>query len=103
MLTASPLRRDIPAQGTLPCRPPYCLWHTLLLPKWDPIFVWCSAEAIICANQREYYAAINTSNNVGESTAFIAFMLSAIKASLIEVVDVSDEMSDGVREKAVIR
>ena len=34
---------------------------------------------------------------------FIAFMLSAIKASLIESINGSDEMSDGVRDKAAIR
>ncbi len=79
------------------------LWHTLLLSKWNPTFAWLPVESIIYANQREYYAAINTSNDAGESMVFIAFMLSAIKASLIESINGSDEMSDGVRDKAAIR
>ena len=38
---------------------------------------------MIHANQRAYYDAINTSNT-GSSTVFIEFMLSIIKASLID-------------------
>ncbi len=79
------------------------LWHTLLLSKWNPTFAWLPVESIIHDRQEEYYAAINTSNAAGESTVFIAFMLSAIKASLIEAIDVSDEMSDGTMDKTAIR
>ena len=51
----------------------------------------------------EYCEAINASNDAGESTVFIEFMLSAIKASLIEAISTSDEMSDGKSDKATIR
>lgn len=79
------------------------LWHTLLLSKWNPAFAWLPVESIIHANQEDYYAAINTSNEAGESTVFIEFMLLAIKASLMEAVDMSDEMSDGMVDKTAIR
>ena len=79
------------------------LWHTLLLSKWNPAFAWLPVESIIHANQQNYYDAINASNDAGESTVFIEFMLSAIKASLIEAIDMSDETSDGVMDKATIR
>lgn len=79
------------------------LWHTLLLAKWNPIFAWLSVESMIYARQPEYYAAINTSNNAGESTVFIEFMLSTIKASLIDAIHMSDEMRDGSMDKATIR
>ena len=79
------------------------LWHTLLLSKWNPAFAWLPVESIIHANQQEYYAAINASNDAGESTVFIEFMLSAIKASLTEAITASDEMSDAVSDKARIR
>lgn len=59
------------------------LWHTLLLSKWNPAFAWLPVESIIHDRQQEYYEAINASNNAGESTVFIEFMLSAIKASLM--------------------
>ena len=79
------------------------LWHTLLLSKWNPVFAWLPVESIIHAHQKEYYAAINASNAAGESTVFIEFMLSAIKASLIDVLNTSDEMSDGPMDKATLR
>lgn len=65
------------------------LWHTLLLTQWKPIFAWLPMESIIHDRQEEYYDAINLSNFEGESTAFIAFMLSAIKAALMEAVQTS--------------
>lgn len=43
------------------------LWHTLLLFKWNPAFAWFPIEPIIHDCQQEYYAAINTSNDTGES------------------------------------
>lgn len=57
-------------------------------------------ESIIHDRQQEHYTAINASNDVGESTVFIEFMLSAIKSSLLEVISTSDEMSDGKMDKA---
>ena len=79
------------------------LWHTLLLSKWNPAFAWLPVESIIHDRQQEYYDAINASNDAGESTVFIEFMLSAIKASLMDAIDASDEMSDGKVDKATLR
>lgn len=79
------------------------LWHTLLLSKWNSAFAWLPVESMIHARQPEYYAAINASNASGESTAFIEFMLSTIKASLIDAINASVEMSDGSLDKATIR
>ena len=79
------------------------LWHALLLSKWNPIFAWLPVESIVHDHQQEYYEAINTSNAAVSSTAFIEFMLSAIKASLMEVVYLSDGMSDAPKDKAVER
>ena len=79
------------------------LWHTLLLSKWNPAFAWLPVESIIHDHQQEHYAAINASNDAGESTVFIEFMLSAIKASLMDAINASDEMSDGQMDKATMR
>ena len=65
------------------------LWHTLLLTQWKPMFAWLPVASIIHDRQDEYYAAINRSNYEGESTAFIMFMLSAIKEALTEAVQTS--------------
>ena len=79
------------------------LWHTLLLSKWNPAFAWLSVESMIHNRQQEYYDAINASNDAGESTVFVEFMLSTIKASLIDAINSSDGMSDGKLDKAVMR
>ena len=79
------------------------LWHTLLLSKWNPVFAWLPVESMIHAHQKEYYAAINASSAAGESTVFIEFMLSTIKASLIDAISASDEMSDEPMDKATLR
>ena len=79
------------------------LWHTLLLSKWNPVFAWLPVESIIHNRQQEYYDAINTSNDSGESTIFIEFMLSAIKASLKEAISTSDETRDEKMDKAALR
>lgn len=63
------------------------LWHTLLLSKWNPLFAWIPVESIIHDRQDEYYQAINESNDKGDSTVFIEFMLSAIKDALLETTD----------------
>lgn len=75
------------------------LWHTLLLSKWNPASAWLLVESIIHDRQPEYYAAINIFNNAEESTVFIEFMLSAIKAALMDAVNTSD----GKVDKATLR
>jgi len=79
------------------------LWHTLLLSKWNPIFAWLPVESIIHNRQQEYYDAINRSNDAADGTVFIEFMLSAIKASLTEAVETSDDMSDAPVSKEAAR
>lgn len=79
------------------------LWHTLLLSKWNPAVAWFPIKSIIHDRQQEYYDAINASNDAGESTVFVEFMLSAIKASLMDAISASDEMSDGKMDKATLR
>ena len=79
------------------------LWHTLLLSKWNSVFAWLPVESIIHDHQQEYYDAINASSDAGEPTAFIEFMLSAIKASLIDTIRTSDAMSDGKMDKKALR
>lgn len=60
-------------------------------------------KSMIHDRQKEYYTAINASNDAGESTAFIEFTLSVIKASLTDAIKSSDEMSDGKMGKTTLR
>lgn len=79
------------------------LWHTLLLSKWNTAFAWLPVESIIHDRQQEYYNAINASNNEGESTIFIEFMLSAIKMALTEAIqaDAGETDKDALRWKDI--
>jgi len=60
-------------------------------------------ESIVHERQQEYYEAINASNDAVSSTAFIEFILSAIKASLIGALEVSDGMSDAPKDRPMER
>ena len=75
------------------------LWHTLLLTQWKPIFAWLPVESIIHDRQDEYYQAINRSNSEVESTAFIEFMLSAIKEALQEAVQTGNAENMNTEEQ----
>lgn len=79
------------------------LWNTLLLSKWNSAFAWFPVESINHDRQQEYYDVINASNDAGESTMFIEFMLSAIKTSLIEAINTSEAMGDRKMDKATFR
>ena len=76
-------------------------WHTLLLSKCNPALTWLPIESIIHDRQQEYYAA--SSNEAGESVLFIEFMLLAMKASLIDAISASNEMSDEKIDTATLR
>ena len=79
------------------------LWHTLLLSKWNPVFAWLPVESIIHDHQQEYYDAINVSNDIAESTPFIEFMLSAIKASLLDAIHTNEAMRTEKADKKSLR
>jgi len=63
------------------------------------MFAWLPVESIIHDRQDEYYQAINRSNNEAESTAFIEFMLSAIKETLLESLQVGNTENMSVEEQ----
>ena len=75
------------------------LWHSLLLTQWKPMFAWLPVESMIHDRQDEYYQAINRSNNEAESTAFIEFMLSAIKEALLEAVQLGNTENMSAEEQ----
>ena len=60
-------------------------WQSLILQRWKPIFAWLPVETLIRERQEDYYAALNAANSQGESTAFVAFMLSVIRDTLKEL------------------
>lgn len=61
------------------------LWQTLILTKWKEFFEWLPVETLVHENQDAYYQAIQLSNNQGESTVFVEFMLRMIRDALKEL------------------
>ena len=62
------------------------LWQNLILSKWKPIFEFIPIESLIKRYQTEYYDAISESNNNGNSTIFITFMLKMIDLSITDLI-----------------
>ena len=65
------------------------------------MFAWLPVESIIHDRQQEYYEAINLSNNMGESTPFIDFMLSAIEEALTDATQGSPLSTDQLRRQKI--
>jgi Fic family protein len=54
------------------------LWQTLMLSRWNPLFVQIPVESLVHAHQGGYYRAIADSTAKTDSAPFIEFMLSMI-------------------------
>jgi Fic family protein len=62
------------------------LWQTVILRQYSPVFEFLPIEALIKARQSEYYRILGESDNKGESTGFIEFMMQIINESLEELL-----------------
>ncbi len=62
------------------------LWQTVILREYSPIFEFLPIETIIKERQNEYYNVLEKSDNNGNSTVFIEFMLEIIQDSLEELL-----------------
>lgn len=58
------------------------LWQTLILKEAYPVFEFLPVETLIKERQEKYYETLGQSDNTGESTVFIEFMLEIILESL---------------------
>ncbi len=62
-------------------------WQTRLLMEINPIFEYVPIERVIKENQEKYYKVLEQSDNRGESTLFIEFILDAINKSLTQTIE----------------
>ena len=62
------------------------LWQTVILRQYSPVFEFLPIESIIKARQLEYYQILGESDNKGDSTGFIEFMLQIINDSLEDLL-----------------
>jgi len=51
------------------------LWQSLILAKWNPVFLQIPVETMVYNNQTQYYQAINDSLAANDSGIFLEFML----------------------------
>lgn len=58
------------------------LWQTLILRRWNPLFADIPVESLVHEHQQDYYAALNTSSQRGDSAPFIEFMLAMIEGAV---------------------
>ncbi len=63
------------------------LWQTLILKESYPVFEYLPIETLIKERQEQYYESLGKSDNTGESTVFIEFMLEIILESLEKLLN----------------
>jgi Fic family protein len=73
------------------------LWQTLILSRWNPLFVDLPVESEVRERQADYYTALNESNERGDARPFVALMLEVIESAL-ETDQVADQVSDQVAD-----
>jgi len=66
------------------------LWQTLILKDSYPVFEYLPMETLIKERQEQYYKSFGKSDNTGESTIFIEFMLEIILESLKELLNIQN-------------
>lgn len=66
------------------------LWQTVILKEAYPIFEFLPIESLIKARQEQYYESLSKSDNTGESTIFIEFMLEILLNSLEELLQIQN-------------
>jgi Fic family protein len=63
------------------------LWQTIILMEEYPVFEYIPFETLISDTQKEYYEVLAESDENGESTVFIEYMLKVIENSLDELLE----------------
>lgn len=74
------------------------LWQTLILSRWNPLFIDLPVESLVHAHQEGYYRAIGASTDQADSSPFITFMLRMIRDACVESApQVSPEVTPQVK------
>lgn len=61
------------------------MWQTLLLSTLNPMFIYLPIESLIKERQQEYYVALSKADSIGDSSAFVEFLLQVIADTLSEI------------------
>ena len=74
-------------------------WQTILLSRWKGIFAWLPVETIVKEHQQDYYNVIAQCDAVGNSTAFVEFMLKCLLDAMENYEDDENEVPNKVPHK----
>lgn len=72
------------------------LWQSVILSHFHPLFLQLPIENLIYKNQKAYYKAIEDSTAMGESSAFVEFMLEIILKSMQDIQKSSQKSSQKI-------
>ena len=78
------------------------LWQTLILSRWNDLFAWLPVETLVKEHQEDYYDTLAGSDEQGDCTQFIEFMLGMILRALDDVITSGndDGINDGIKNEA---
>ena len=68
------------------------LWQTLILMSEYPVFEFLPFETLISKTQKEYYKALAKSDQIGQSTPFIEYMLNVLDQTLATLLDYNNRV-----------
>jgi Fic family protein len=66
------------------------LWQTMILNQYSSVFEYLPIETLIKERQQDYYNILGKSDNQGNSTSFIEFMLEIINDALEELLSLQN-------------
>lgn len=73
------------------------MWQTLLLSTLNPMFIYLPIESLIKERQQEYYVALSKADSIGDSSAFVEFLLQVISDTLSEI-DTGDRLPEKISD-----
>ena len=71
------------------------LWQTVILKDYSPVFEFLPIESLIKERQQDYYDVLGKSDNQGNSTRFIEFMLKIINIALEDLLKTQNRTLTG--------
>jgi Fic family protein len=79
------------------------LWQTVILKQYSPVFEFLPIETLIKARQAEYYRILGESDNKGDSTEFIEYMLQILNESLEDLLTNQNVNLTGTERIAIFK
>lgn len=68
------------------------LWQTLILMEAYPVFEFLPFETLISQTQKDYYKALDKSDQMGQSTPFIEYMLKVLDQALTNLLNYNNRV-----------